>query len=96
MWTCVEAAVGIVAACLPNLRPLFKFSDRGFWTQLRSSITGSKKSNNESKNTGTGNSTTCSSGNPSIQKGPLDSCHAEEGIEIHRYSAIINEKKQSV
>lgn len=35
-WTCLEAAVGIVAACLPNLRPLMKLGLRGFWSQLRS------------------------------------------------------------
>ncbi|KAJ5591820.1 uncharacterized protein N7459_002189 [Penicillium hispanicum] len=36
VWTCDEAAVGIVAACLPNLRPLFKFGGGNFWSQIRS------------------------------------------------------------
>ncbi|KAL1976220.1 hypothetical protein VTN31DRAFT_2502 [Thermomyces dupontii] len=35
-WTCLEAAVGIVAACLPNFRPLVRLGSRGFWSQLRS------------------------------------------------------------
>ncbi|KAJ5162129.1 hypothetical protein N7492_007521 [Penicillium capsulatum] len=86
-WTCIEAAVGIVAACLPNLRPLFRFGDRGFWSQLRSSSHGSKKAM-------LGTATTDSSGNNSLQKGPLDSCTAEEGIEIHRYSAHMRETKE--
>lgn len=37
VWTCIEAAVGITAACLPNLRPLFRVRQSGFWTKLRSS-----------------------------------------------------------
>ncbi|KAJ5617873.1 hypothetical protein N7537_002987 [Penicillium hordei] len=37
VWTCIEAAVGITAACLPNLRPLFKIGHRNFWSQIRSS-----------------------------------------------------------
>ncbi|CAI7671732.1 hypothetical protein PCG10_004796 [Penicillium crustosum] len=37
VWTCIEAAVGITAACLPNLRPLFKVGHRNFWSQIRSS-----------------------------------------------------------
>ncbi|KAJ5964245.1 uncharacterized protein N7479_004121 [Penicillium vulpinum] len=37
VWTCIEAAVGIMAACLPNLRPLFKLGKRNFWSNLRSS-----------------------------------------------------------
>ncbi|OQE39249.1 hypothetical protein PENCOP_c007G04572 [Penicillium coprophilum] len=37
VWTCMEAAVGITAACLPNLRPLFKLGNRNFWSQIRSS-----------------------------------------------------------
>ncbi|EAW12405.1 putative integral membrane protein Pth11-like [Aspergillus clavatus NRRL 1] len=36
VWTCIEAAVGITAACLSNLRPLFKLAHRRFWTQPRS------------------------------------------------------------
>ncbi|KGO67163.1 hypothetical protein PITC_020690 [Penicillium italicum] len=37
VWTCIEAAVGITAACLPNLRPLFKLGRRNFWSQIRAS-----------------------------------------------------------
>ncbi|RHZ64506.1 hypothetical protein CDV55_106260 [Aspergillus turcosus] len=36
MWTCTEAAVGITAACLPNLKPLFKLAHRQFWTRIGS------------------------------------------------------------
>ncbi|KXG53624.1 uncharacterized protein PGRI_006740 [Penicillium griseofulvum] len=36
VWTCIEAAVGITAACLPNLRPLFTIGKRNFWSQIRS------------------------------------------------------------
>ncbi|KAE8153804.1 hypothetical protein BDV25DRAFT_136554 [Aspergillus avenaceus] len=35
-WTCIEAAAGITAACLSNLRPLFKLSKRRFWTKGQS------------------------------------------------------------
>ncbi|OJJ36988.1 hypothetical protein ASPWEDRAFT_437081 [Aspergillus wentii DTO 134E9] len=37
LWTCIEAAVGITAACLSNLRPLFKLGYRGVWSHIRSS-----------------------------------------------------------
>ncbi|KAJ5220984.1 uncharacterized protein N7469_009871 [Penicillium citrinum] len=87
LWTCVESAVGIVAACLPNLRPLFKTGGPGFWSQLRSR---SKVSGKSHLNTNT--TTTTTSTNPSLQKGPLDSHALEEGIEVHRYSDIIREK----
>lgn len=90
MWTCTEAGVGIIAACLPNLRPLFKTGGRGFWSQLRSLTHGSSKAHLNSASTGTTNS----SGNRSLQKGPVDSCVAEEGIEIHRYSNIIGESEK--
>ncbi|KAE8354950.1 hypothetical protein BDV28DRAFT_130054 [Aspergillus coremiiformis] len=36
VWTCIEAAVGITAACLSNLRPLFKLRRVRFWSQLGS------------------------------------------------------------
>ena len=29
VWTCVEPAVGILAACLSNMRPLLRFITRG-------------------------------------------------------------------
>ena len=90
MWTCTEAGVGIIAACLPNLRPLFKTGGRGFWSQLRSLSYGSSKAHLNSDSTGT----TSSSGHRSLRKGPVDSCVAEEGIEIHRYSTIIGESEK--
>ncbi|OOQ85542.1 integral membrane protein [Penicillium brasilianum] len=31
VWTCIEPAVGIVAACLSNMRPLFKLVHRKIW-----------------------------------------------------------------
>ncbi|KAJ5432948.1 uncharacterized protein N7458_012104 [Penicillium daleae] len=31
VWTCIEPAVGIVAACLSNMRPLFKIVHRKVW-----------------------------------------------------------------
>ncbi|KAJ5167711.1 uncharacterized protein N7482_003305 [Penicillium canariense] len=85
MWTCTEAGVGIIAACLPNLRPLFKVGGRSFWSQLRSMSQGSGKAHLHPSSTGTSSTT----GNVSLAKGPVDSCVAEEGIEIHRYSNII-------
>ncbi|OQD85129.1 hypothetical protein PENANT_c011G05538 [Penicillium antarcticum] len=36
VWTCIEPAVGIVAACLSNMRPLFKFIHTKVWTKLSS------------------------------------------------------------
>jgi hypothetical protein len=90
MWTCTEAGVGIIAACLPNLRPLFKTGSRSFWSQLRSFSHGSSKAHLNSDISGTTNS----SGNRSFQKGPVDSCVAEEGIEVHRYSSIIGESEK--
>lgn len=80
-WTCIEASVGIVAACLPNLRPLFRFGERGFWSQIRSTSQGSKKAMLDTATTNT-------SGN-SIEKGPLDSYVSEEAGETHRYSAYM-------
>ena len=93
MWTCTEAGVSIIAACLPNLRPLFKTGGRSFWSQLRSSSRGSRGSSKEHLNSGSAG-TTNSSGNRSLRKGPVDSCVAEEGIEIHRYSTIIGESEK--
>ncbi|KAE8375727.1 hypothetical protein BDV26DRAFT_294736 [Aspergillus bertholletiae] len=43
VWTCIEATVGIIAACLPNLRPLFKLSRGDFWSQVRSGSAHSKE-----------------------------------------------------
>lgn len=52
VWTCVEAAVGITAACLPNLRPLFKIGHRNFWSQIRSSNNVSERTLVSSNNGG--------------------------------------------
>ncbi|KOC18842.1 integral membrane protein [Aspergillus flavus AF70] len=43
VYTCVEATVGIIAACLPNLRPLLKLSRGSFWSQIRSGTGHSKQ-----------------------------------------------------
>ncbi|CAI7621274.1 unnamed protein product [Penicillium glandicola] len=53
VWTCVEAAVGITAACLPNLRPLFKVGHRNFWSQIRSTNNVSERTLVSSSNGGT-------------------------------------------
>jgi hypothetical protein len=45
VWTCIEAAVGITAACLPNLKPLFKVAHRQFWARIGSPRPGSKEGN---------------------------------------------------
>lgn len=37
VWTCIEPAVGI-AACLSNMRPLFKLMHRKVWTRNEGSI----------------------------------------------------------
>ncbi|KAJ5611147.1 hypothetical protein N7510_007866 [Penicillium lagena] len=63
MWTCTEAAVGIIAACLPNLRPLFKTSGRGFWSQLRSSAHRSGWSGGKSSGNSNSTDSTDSTGN---------------------------------
>ncbi|KAJ5101914.1 hypothetical protein NUU61_004136 [Penicillium alfredii] len=36
VWTCIEPAVGIVAACLSNMLPLFKLVHGKFWTRVGS------------------------------------------------------------
>lgn len=52
VWTCIEAAVGITAACLPNLRPLFKLGRHNFWSQVRSANNISERTLIGSSNTG--------------------------------------------
>lgn len=93
MWTCLEGAVGIIGACLPNLRPLFRFGQKGFWTQLRSSSQRSGKTLLKSNDTNiTGTTITSSTGGYSIKKPGLMSHVTDEGtdgIEIHRYSRYI-------
>ncbi|KAJ5303535.1 hypothetical protein N7476_010334 [Penicillium atrosanguineum] len=37
VWTCIEPAVGIVAACLSNMRPLFKIVHTKMWSRTGSS-----------------------------------------------------------
>ncbi|KAJ5528055.1 hypothetical protein N7513_012214 [Penicillium frequentans] len=88
MWTCLEAAVAIVGACLPNFRPLFKFGS-GFWTQLRSSRASSKAH----LNSATMNNTSSTN---SISKPALTSHVSDEGtqgIEVHRYSKYMDCEK---
>ncbi|KAJ5339665.1 hypothetical protein N7452_006393 [Penicillium brevicompactum] len=36
VWTCIEPAVGIVAACLANMRPLFKLMHTKVWSRISS------------------------------------------------------------
>ena len=93
MWTCTEAGVGIIAACLPNLRPLFSTKGQGFWSVLRSSRRGSRGSSKAYLSSGN-TATSSSTGGRSLVKGPVDSCVAEEGIEIHRYSKLVGESVQ--
>ncbi|KAJ5899873.1 Mitochondrial carrier protein RIM2 [Penicillium taxi] len=81
VWTCDEAAVGIVAACLPNLRPLFRFGERGFWTQIRSQ--GQESGHSHLKNITT-TTTTVSTSDMSMQR-PLTSTDEQE-IEFQNYS----------
>lgn len=40
VWTCIEPAVGITAACLSNMRPLFKVAHEKVWVGLTSTFTG--------------------------------------------------------
>ncbi|KAJ5232633.1 hypothetical protein N7468_005589 [Penicillium chermesinum] len=94
MWTCLEGAVAIVGACLPNFRPLFRFSQRGFWSQLRSSGQQSGKTllNSNTTNTTSTTVTSPTSGSQwsaNLKKPSLMSHVTEDGtqgIEIHRYS----------
>ncbi|KAJ5758096.1 uncharacterized protein N7511_006790 [Penicillium nucicola] len=83
VWTCLEATVGIIAACLPNLRPLFQLGKSGFWSHIRSTVRTSEETL-VSKNSGTVNSNDTVS---SIQKptGHI-SYVAEENIEIAGYN----------
>ncbi|KAF9886583.1 hypothetical protein FE257_011355 [Aspergillus nanangensis] len=34
VWTCIQAATGIVAACLAHLRPVFNLARRRFWSKI--------------------------------------------------------------
>ncbi|KAJ5360989.1 hypothetical protein N7541_001833 [Penicillium brevicompactum] len=77
VWTCIEAAVGITAACLPNLRPLFRLGRRGFWSQYRSSSNTSGKTLVESNASG---STITS------RKKPPSGSFGEEGVEVAQYN----------
>ncbi|PTU23610.1 hypothetical protein P175DRAFT_0433060 [Aspergillus ochraceoroseus IBT 24754] len=42
-WTCIEAAVGIMAACLPSLRPLLTTFNKHVWYKLSTRKTSSNK-----------------------------------------------------
>lgn len=39
VWTCIEPAVGITAACLSNMRPLFKATHDKVWACFTSAFT---------------------------------------------------------
>lgn len=102
MWTCLEAAVGIVGACLPNLRPLFKCSGGNFWSQIRSSRGSSKAHLNSNTTNTTHTSNTASTSETLtnetmvIAKPQLNTHVSDEGtqgIEVHRYSKYIGIEK---
>lgn len=42
VWTCIEPAVGIVAACLSNMRPLFKVMHERVWSRYISTNASSR------------------------------------------------------
>lgn len=91
MWTCTESAVGIVGACLPNLKPLFKFGSGNFWSQLRSS----RGSNRALMNSNTSH-TTSTSETLTVEKPHLTdhiSDQGTQGIEVHRYSRYAKGEK---
>ncbi|KAJ5747170.1 uncharacterized protein N7511_008866 [Penicillium nucicola] len=48
VWTCIEPAVGIVAACLSNMRPLFKLIHTKVWTKLSSRYASNTSSTSQS------------------------------------------------
>ncbi|KAJ5356136.1 hypothetical protein N7517_010745 [Penicillium concentricum] len=48
VWTCIEPAVGIVAACLSNMRPLFKVLHTKVWSRLSSQYATNTSSTGES------------------------------------------------
>ncbi|KAJ5489090.1 hypothetical protein N7539_003980 [Penicillium diatomitis] len=43
VWTCIEPAVGIVAACLTNMRPLFKLAREKVWMRHAGSAANSSQ-----------------------------------------------------
>ncbi|KAJ5218688.1 uncharacterized protein N7498_000787 [Penicillium cinerascens] len=43
VWTCIEPAVGIVAACLSNMRPLFKIVHTKLWSRIGSTAGSSQQ-----------------------------------------------------
>ncbi|KAJ5291074.1 hypothetical protein N7478_000325 [Penicillium angulare] len=92
MWTCTESAVGIVGACLPNLRPLFKIGSGNFWSQLRSSRGSSKKG---LMNSNTTNTTSTSESSTIAKPHMIDhiSEQGTQGIEVHRYSRYAEGEK---
>jgi hypothetical protein len=48
VWTCIEPAVGIVAACLSNMRPLFKRIYKKVWNKLSNRCTSITNSTSQS------------------------------------------------
>lgn len=50
VWTCIEPAVGIVAACLSNMRPLFKVVRERVWSRYVSTNASSRDDIAEKRN----------------------------------------------
>lgn len=50
VWTCIEPAVGIVAACLSNMRPLFKVMHERVWSRYVSTNASSRGDFTEKNN----------------------------------------------
>lgn len=85
VWTCIEAAVGITAACLPNLRPLFRVRHSGFWTKLRSSGNTSGKTLVDSQK---------SESTITLQKVTFGSHASAETVEVDHYNDYVKYDKQ--
>ncbi|KAJ5607298.1 hypothetical protein N7537_003917 [Penicillium hordei] len=49
VWTCIEPAVGIIASCLSNMRPLFKVMHTKVWSRLSSRYATNTDSNKNSQ-----------------------------------------------
>ncbi|KAJ5543393.1 hypothetical protein N7535_005821 [Penicillium sp. DV-2018c] len=87
VWTCIEAAVGITAACLPNLRPLFKLGSRNFWSTLRSS---KHVSENTLVTTASGSTIAASTQSQSAaeKQKQFDTFVAQDSTEVAKYSDL--------
>ncbi|CAG8061293.1 unnamed protein product [Penicillium salamii] len=49
VWTCIEPAVGIVAACLANMRPLFNFMHVKVWSKITTRYATNSKNSSASQ-----------------------------------------------